>query len=350
MLPDSLSHVPLWASRLGWSVITVLAASLIGQLVTRTACRRLAAWAAKTASKWEDAVIDVLRRGIPIWSLLVGLYLAIGIWQLPGPLLAAATKTLYVLLWLSVTFVGADLIGKLIVLYGGQFQRAIPAASITRNIAKTLIVILGLLMILHSLGIPVAPLLAALGVGGLAVALALQDTLSNLFSGFSLTMAGQIRVGDYVRLESGQEGYVEDIGWRATKIRMLPNNMVLVPNNKLGGSILVNYDLPSRELIVTVEFGVDYGADLERVERVAVEVAREVMRTVPGSTPDFEPVLRYHTFGEYSIGCTVVLRAREFVDQFLLKHEFIKRLHARYRREGIAIPFPTQTVYSKSAP
>ena len=348
-LPDALSHLPLWASRLAGSAVIILAAALIGQFAARTVCRRLAAWAATTASKWDDLVIEALRRGVPLWSLLAGGYLAVGLWPISAHILVIVSKSLYVLLWLSVTFVGADLIGKLMLLYTSQLQRDIPAASITQNLAKTLVVVLGLLMILHGMGIPVAPLLTALGVGGLAVALALQDTLSNLFSGFYLTMAGQIRVGDCVKLESGQEGCVEDIGWRVTKIRTLSNNMVLVPNNKLGGAMLINYSLPSRDVIVAVELTVDYGGDLERIERVAVEVAREVIRPVPGGVPDFEPVLRYHAFGEYGATATVAMRAREFIDQYLLRHEFIKRLHARYRQEGIAIPYPTQTVHAKSA-
>ena len=115
---------------------------------------------------------------------------------------------------------------------------------------------------LNGLGLSITPMLTALGVGGLAVALALQDTLANLFAGVYITIAGQIRVGDYLRLDSGQEGYVADIGWRSTRIRMLPNNLVLVPNAKLSQAIVTNYYLPDRELAVLVEVGVDYGSDL----------------------------------------------------------------------------------------
>jgi small-conductance mechanosensitive channel len=192
-------------------------------------------------------------------------------------------------------------------------------------------------------------LLTALGVGGLAVALALQDTLSNLFAGFYLTVARQIRLGDYVKLDTGQEGYVEDIGWRATMIRLLPNNMVIVPNNKISQAIITNYNLPSRDLAVLVEVGVSYDSDLERVERVTIEVGREIMKSVTGGVPDFEPFIRYHTLGEYSINFTVILRAKEFVDQYLVKHQFVKRLVDRYRKEGITIPFPTHTQFEIQA-
>jgi small-conductance mechanosensitive channel len=347
MTPEQLSFLPAWVYQLVWSVVTLLIAYLVGQCVTRTACQRLSVWASRTAWKWDELIIDALRRGIPVWSLLIGLYVAIGFWTLPEHLLNAFTSAVYVLIWLSVTLISAGLVGKLVVLYGNRFQQTMPVTSLTENIAKIIVTVLGLLMILHGLGISITPLLTALGVGGLAVALALQDTLSNLFSGFYLTMAKQIRVGDYIKLESGDEGYVEDIGWRATKIRMLPNNTVVVPNNKLGQAIITNYYLPSRELAVLVQVGVDYSSDLEHVERVTCEVGREVMRTVPGGVPEFEPCIRYHTFGDFSVNFSVILRAKEFVDQYLIKHEFIKRLLVRYKQEGITIPFPTRTVLTK---
>jgi len=138
-----------------------------------------------------------------------------------------------------------------------------------------------------------------------------------------------------------------DISWRNTTIRQLPNNVVIVPNSKLASIIVTNYYLPQQEMSVLVQVGVGYDSDLEKVEKVTIEVAKEVMREVPGGVPEFEPFIRYHTFGDFSIDFTVILRAREFVDQYLVKHEFIKRLHRRYQQEGIEIPFPIRTIYMR---
>jgi small-conductance mechanosensitive channel len=125
---------------------------------------------------------------------------------------------------------------------------------------------------------------------------------------------------------------------------MLANNLIVVPNAKLAQAIVVNYHLPSQDLAVLVEVGVDYGSDLSHVERVVVDVGREVMAQVPGGVPEFEPFIRYHTFADSSIDFTVILRAKEFVDQYLIKHEFVKRLHARFDLENIVIPFPIRTI------
>jgi len=203
------------------------------------------------------------------------------------------------------------------------------------------------MLILANLGISLTPILTTLGIGSLAVAIALQDTLGNLFAGLYIKADRPIEIGQYVRLESGEEGYVDAIGWRSTRIRMLPNNMVVVPNSKIVQSNITNYYLPDRELAVLVEVGVHYDSDLEKVERVTREVAKEVLQTVPGGVPHFEPFIRYHTFSDSSINFTVILRGREFVDNFLIRHEFIKRLHVRYQKEGIVIPFPIRTVYLK---
>jgi small-conductance mechanosensitive channel len=200
------------------------------------------------------------------------------------------------------------------------------------------------LVVLNGIGLSITPMLTALGVGGLAVALALQEPLANFFAGLFITLAGQIRVGDYVRLDSGQEGYVADFTWRSTRLRMLANNLVVVPNAKLAQAIVVNHHLPSSDLAVLVEVGVDYASDLRQVERVVVEVGREVMTEVAGGVATFEPFIRYHTFADSSINFTVILRAKEFVDQYLIKHEFVKRLHTRFNDEGIVIPFPIRTI------
>lgn len=191
-----------------------------------------------------------------------------------------------------------------------------------------------ILIFLETSGISVTPLVASLGIGSIAVALGLQETLASLFSGLYILADKPIRVGDFVRLETGQEGYVESIGWRSSRIRMLSNNIVIIPNSKLAGSIITNYYLPSREIGVPVEISVDPACDLEQIERIALEVALQVMKEIPGGVPHFEPVLRFQSFGGQAIQFSVSLRARDFTDQSILRHEFIRRFHKRFREQA----------------
>jgi small-conductance mechanosensitive channel len=277
------------------------------------------------------------------------LWLAAGFWPLTPEAKLLIGRAVFAVGALSVTLAAAGVASRVVDSYGAVIAPVLPVTSLTRNIAWALVAILGLLVILNGLGLSITPMLTALGVGGLAVALALQEPLANFFAGLFLTLAGQVRVGDYVKLDSGQEGYVVDFSWRSTRLRMLANNLVVVPNAKLAQAIVVNHHLPSQEMAVPVEVGVDYGSDLGRVERVVTEVGREVMTEVRGGVADFEPFVRYHTFGGSSIDFTVILRAKEFVDQYLVKHEFIKRLHERFDREGIVIPFPIRTIAYRDA-
>lgn len=226
-----------------------------------------------------------------------------------------------------------------------RHARVIQHTTIIKNTIRVIIVALGTLIILDSLGISITPIIASLGIGGLAVGLALQDTLANYFSGFYLLIEQPIRIGDFIQLETGEEGYVEAIGWRSTKIRMLANKTVIMPNKVISSGRITNYDYLSSEVAVLIGVGVHYDSDLEMVERVTVETARDVQQTVPGAVKNFEPFIRYHTFADSSINFTVILRAERFVDNYLIKHEFIKRLHNRYNKEGIVIPFPIRTVY-----
>lgn len=300
--------------------------------------------AKKTPWRWDDVVIEVIKKWIPIWMFFAGVYIALGFWSFSPQVGNLLNKASIIILGITVIIAFSSLSTKLIMLYASKIEQAFPMTSLTKNMARFIVIIVGTLMLLNGLGISITPLLTTLGIGGLAVALALQDTLSNLFAGFYITLARQLRIGDFIKLESGEEGYVLDIGWRATRIRMLPNNVVLIPNSKLAQSIITNYYFPEKELAVLVQVGVHYDSDLEHVERVTIEVAKEVMEKIKGGVPGFKPFIRYHTFDDFSINFTVILRAKEFVDNYLIKHEFIKRLHKRYKKEGIVIPYPIRAI------
>ncbi len=336
--------LPPWAETVLMSVLAILMAYLIGQMLRRYVGRRLAALALRTSHSWDDAVAAELSKRVPFWCLLLGVYVAIGFWTIPPNVETTITKLLVVAVGVSVTLMAAAIVVSLTRDYGQRVQGDQPITTLTENIARIVVVSLGVLTILHSLGVSIAPMLTALGVGGLAVALALQDTLANLFAGIQVTLARQVRVGDYIRLDSGNEGHLVDIAWRSARILMPNNNVVVVPNSKLAQAIVINFGLPNTEINTALEVGVGYDSDLAHVERVTIEEAAAVMRSVEDGIPAFVPTVRFLNFGDSAIALSVSLRARDFGEQYLLRHELIKRLHERYAREGITIPYPTRTV------
>ncbi len=322
---------------------------IIGVAFERIVLDRLRKLAARTKWQGDEIIISSLRGLTTVSFLLLGVYLAIPYIKISAYAVAVLQKVLFV----SVIFVAAIIFSRIAVGYVGLYSKrteaVLPPTSIFANLARVLVFIIGGLIILQSLGVPITPLLTALGVGGLAVALALQDTLSNLFAGLHILVSRLVRPGDYVKLDTGEEGYVQDTTWRHTTIRTLPNNMVIIPNSKLASALVTNYYLPATEMAVLVQVGISYDSDLEKVEKVTIEVAKELMKEVQGGVPEFEPFIRYHTLGDFSINFTVILRAKEYADQYLIKHEFIKRLHQRYKDQAIEIPFPVRTVYINSA-
>ena len=318
---------------------------LLGLVFDRFVMKELKKFAAKTKWEGDEVVIHAAHGMIFVWFVLAGLYGALQSIEIKPAALAIALQALRVVAILTVTIVAARIAAGFVDLYSRRAGGVFTTTSLFSNITKSVVYALGFLVILDSLGISITPMLTALGVGGLAVALALQDTLSNLFAGIHIIASKKLRPGDFVKLETGQEGYVADIAWRNTTIREIPNNLVVVPNAKLASTIVTNCYLPDAEMAVVVQVGVAYGSDLEKVQRVTAEVGREVMMAVEGGVPDFEPFIRYHTFGDSSINFNVILRTREFAGQHLIRHEFIQRLQKRYQEEGIEIPFPIRTVH-----
>jgi small-conductance mechanosensitive channel len=174
----------------------------------------------------------------------------------------------------------------------------------------------------------------------------LQDTLSNFFAGIHIILSRQIRIGDFIQLDSGEEGYVVDINWRNTTIQKITNNMIIIPNTKLAATIVTNYYQPMKHFLLRIGVGVSYDSHLEHVEKVTMEVADQVLKAFYETWHSKEPIsFRFHTFNDFSIDFNVLLPVREFRDKYPVQSLFVKRLHERYNEEGIVIPFPIRTLH-----
>jgi small-conductance mechanosensitive channel len=327
------------------SACIFLALLLAGVFIRSVLLKVLKKAVKRTRSRFDDIIIDTIKNPSFLWIFIPASYLALQVIPaMPEQWAYIVDRILLGLIIISVTWVAANIVSKLLAEYASKISPALPITSLTQNFVKLSILLLGVMILLDSLGVKITTLITALGIGSLAVALALQDTLSNLFAGIHILIDRPIQLGQFIKLDSGEEGYVAQIGWRSVKVRMLPNNSVVIPNSKLVNSVLTNYYYPEKELAVLVQVGVHYKSDLEHVERVTIEVAKNIMKTVKGGVPDFKPFIRYHTFNDFSIDFDVILRARTFIDQYRIRTEFMKRLHERYKKEGIVIPYPIRTV------
>ncbi|MGD0498229.1 MAG: mechanosensitive ion channel family protein [Bryobacteraceae bacterium] len=329
----------------------VFAAAIMAALLARhLLLRALRSWNARARSRAGTILYEALRVPTLIWIVILAAHVAIQSSQLPEAAVRLAPKALEALWIVSFTLMCARIAGDLVRNYGAGVAGAMPVTSLTENLARIGVLILGLLPLLRILGVEIAPILTALGVGGLAVALALQDTLSNLFAGFYVAVAGQVRLGDYIKLNTGEEGYVADISWRSTSVRALANNLIIVPNAKLAQAIVTNYHLPEKRMASSVQVGVSYAADPNHVERVLMDVAARGVHEIPGMLAEPAPAAAFDPgFGESALGFTLNYQVEEFASQYGVRNELRKRILRRFREEGIEIPFPTRTVHLDAA-
>ncbi len=332
-------------------MVPVIAAvvTLIVTLVARgIVLRNVSRWAGRTATQIDDIVLQSVRVPSILWCVIIAVAVGHSLSTLPTNVAGWIGNALLALGIASVTLTASSLLGHLAGAYGARLGVGLSMTTITQTLIRISVLVLGGLVLLDTLHVQITSLLAALGVGSLAVALALQETLSNLFAGANITLGKYIRVGDYIKLDSGDEGYVVDMDWRTTRIRALANNLIIVPNSKIAQSIVTNYHLPEPRMSLLIPIGVSYDSDPQRVEDMLVDEAVKAARSgeIPGLLAEPAPFVRFIPgFGDFSLNFTLICQVREFVDQYLAQHELRKRIFRRFNAEGIKIPFPVRTVY-----
>jgi small-conductance mechanosensitive channel len=215
---------------------------------------------------------------------------------------------------------------------------------------KALSVIIFLIAIVIILGyfkLDITPMVAGLGLGAVVIGLALQSTLNNFFAGVHILSDKPIRVRDFIELDKDTYGVVEDIGWRSTRIRMLTDNLLIIPNGKLAESNIINYSMPKQDFSIWIPCGVAYESDLKKVEEITLQVAEVIQQNVVGAKKDFKPIFRYREFGDSNINFITVLRVEEPMARFVVKNEFIKALKERFDKEKIEISWPIRKIYQR---
>jgi small-conductance mechanosensitive channel len=296
---------------------------------------------------WVPAILRALAWQPLFWGVLLGTIWPL--WRLVEQSIGwvRGAGLISALVLISVTVIIVRLINGLLEILTAKTPSA--SVSLLNNLVTgvgVLIVAAIILGYLFNISFIVLLLAIAGGITGLTVVF--QEPLNNLVSGVSLTVSNRLAPGDWIRLPSGIEGRVVDIQWDVTLVRQLANNITVVPNNVMTEAEIINYNRPTSELRVPVTVGVSYDSDLARVEQVTLEEAGRIMQQINGDTPTNAPHIRYNTFADFSINFDVFLRAAKYDHQFVLKHEFIKRLHQRYDDEGIVIPFPIRTLHTRS--
>ena len=324
--------------------LSIVAAFLVYFIVNRIV-RRLTG---KTKTSLDDLLVSAVGRPVFLFVAVFGPYIGLTATTYLSEHQGLIDRGLLSALILVVGYLVKRVLDALITWYAQEIaaktattwdDRVLP---LVQRVSSVVIYGLVIMLVLQSQGLNINPLIAGLGIGGLAVALAVQPTLSNFVAGtYTVTESG-IGVGDFIEMESGTSGWVEHVGWRTTKIRTFWNNRVIIPNGKLSESVVTNYQGPDPSVYATVAGGVSYDSDLQHVNDVALEVTNDVLSRTDRADMSYTPAVRFNNFGDSNIDFMIIFKVKGFVDQYAIKDQIIRGVHRRFGEEGIEINYPVR--------
>lgn len=307
----------------------------------------------KTKTTLDDNLVRALKRPIFLGMILFGAYMALKSISHLDLYQTTISRVSTVLAIILLFYLVHRVIDALVKWYSSEWSvrtrgKETKNLSIFGRIADIVLLFVFGLVLMRYLGIDITPLLASLGIGGLAVALALQETLSNFIAGLSIIGDKSIKVGDYIELENAElAGYVDDISWRTSRIKTMGGDYIIVPNTKLSQAITRDYNFSSSVTSVGVTLFVGYNNDLEKVEKLANKVAKDVQNSVAGAVSGFEPKLRFKEFQDNNVMATIYFRINSVSDKFVVRHEFIKRIKKEFDKNKIERSYPVRIVKIK---
>ena len=346
MIPSAIVDHKLWEALLGLGILVI--SVIVAKLFARLVVPLLSHWTSKTETQLDDFLLRAIRAPLQVFIVVQGAGIALTALTATNDFQAYINEawkavSMAVIVWglqrvasAFLTWYGVEIASRT---QSDLDDHLLPIVRRTVNFAITA---LGMLIVLSELGIQINPLLAGLGIGGLAIALALQPTLANFFSGTYVLSDGSIRTGDYVEVQGGPSGTIKDVGWRITKLVSGDNNLITIPNSKLADSIITNYSQPDPPVNIVIPCGVSYECDLRDVERVSLEVMKELQQRMPEADKTFAPVVRFASFGESNVNFNLVMRGANMGGTFLIRHELIKSVHVRFAKEGLEMNYPVR--------
>jgi small-conductance mechanosensitive channel len=311
----------------------------------------------KTKTTLDDRILKVLGAYLPFISIITSLWISLET-VYPGMTVFAGYSEFDTYVTVMTAVAGlllSSLANAVLIWYGLEIRtdkrkvRDSEVFPFVRNVVSISIILVFAVFILQRLGFETGAIITGLGVGGIAVALALQDTLGNFFAGVHILVDKPFREGDTVKLENGTEGTVKQIGWRTTRLVTVADNEIIVPNSKLAGSILENYSSPQDQSGISYTLGVDYKEDIDSVEKIMTESLRAVAKR--NQLLDAESIwVRFDSFGDYSLNFKFGYTVKGYVNRFKVLKDVNRELFYAFKKNGVNVPFPVRVIYNAQAP
>ena len=338
------------------ALIILFSALVLGMVFNLLLKTIISIFTSKTKTTFDDDLVSAIKKPLFFGIIILGLYYSLTSINLLKPYTDAITKVTIILGIFLIYLLVRRVIKAIVKWYSYEFSPKLrngqeqKSLSIFRRVFDLVLLLIFIIILLRYLGVNITPIIASLGIGGLAVALALQQTLGDFIAGLSIIGDKSLRIGDYVELDSGGTilgGYIEDISWRTSRIRTLSDNYVIVPNTKLAQSIATDYSFGTKETFVGITLYVSYKNELDKVEKIANKIASDVQNTAEGAVKGYEPRLRFKEFQESNIMAMIYLKVNQFSEQYKVKHEYIKRIKKAFEKNNIEISRPIRFIQLK---
>jgi len=306
----------------------------------------------KTKTQLDDMIVKKTNRPISIILILIGIRLSLLPLGIKENILNILEEIILSIIMIVATYITVVVFDSVIDEWGLKFAEKTHSdldtelISMFHRFSRIILSILGLLFILPLWGIQIAPLLASLGIAGLAVAFALQSTLGNIFGGVSILLDKSVKVGDVIRLDNETIGRVMDVGLRSTRINTFDNEVIIIPNGKLAESRILNYLQPDPRVRCVIEFGVEYGSDVDKVKKIVIDEVNSLSNVLKEPEENKSSVM-FMEMGDFALKFKALFWVAKFDERFPTKEAALAKIYNALRKNGIGIPFPTRTVYLK---
>ena len=342
----------VWAfmneSKVIGAIVIVVAFAILAWLADFLINRVLTGLVRKSKFRLDDQILEILHRPVWVSVVLVGAITAVQ-WISPRPpftfILTALLKSLLVLIWaFTINRVILRIMEDLISHWRQAGREGSEIIGLVGNITRIFVLAGGIFLLLSMWKINITPLLASAGIAGVAVALAAKETLSNFFGGVTVLLDQPYKVGDYIVLDSGERGEVVDIGLRSTRILTRDDVQISIPNGIITNTKVINESAPEPRFRVRIKVGVAYGSDIDQVEDILLNVARNN----PHLSPQPEPRVRFRVFGDSSLDFELLCWAHQPHDKGRIIHELNREIYKAFGQSGIVIPFPQRDVHVHS--
>jgi small-conductance mechanosensitive channel len=305
--------------------------------------------AKKTKTKIDDLIIKSISSIIFYVVLLLGFKVGVQDFELGENAQAVFNGVINTLLIFVVTLFLFKIISDFALHWTKEWkfktkttadERLIP---FLQKILKAVVIVLALIFTFNAWQINISPLLATAGIAGLAIGLAVKDSLNNILGGLQLVLDKTFKVGDKVQLESGEMGTILDIGLRSTKLKTYDNEVIYIPNGYLANAKIKNFTHPDVSIRVNVNFGVVYGSNTEKVQKVVLEAIKKIETVIE----EPEPVVQFLKMSDFSLDFVARAWVNSYTDAYSTQIKMTDEIYNALNKANIGIPFPTQTIYTK---